>query len=84
LVREFVNIIAFLDEAGGSRLKFQMLPSCILGATKRKKFTEVRFGTEALEPCDLIEKPRNVGVIVWIPREDYERAMALAMASQGA
>lgn len=73
-----MNIINFLDEAGGSRLKFQMLPQCILGATKRKKFTEVRFGTEAIEPSDLIGKPRNVGVIVWIPREDYERAVAIA------
>jgi hypothetical protein len=73
-----MNIISFLDEAGGSRLKFQLLPSCILGATKRKNFTEVRFGTEAIEPGDLMSKPRNVGVIVWIPLEDYERAMAAA------
>jgi hypothetical protein len=69
-----VNIIQFLDECGGSRLNFQLLPDCILGAAKRKKFTEVRFGTEALDPSDLMGKPRNVGVIVWIPLEDYERA----------
>jgi hypothetical protein len=72
-----MNIINFLDEAGGSRLKFQILPDCVIGATKRRAgFTEVRFGTEAIEPCDLMGKPRNVGVIVWIPREDYERAVA--------
>lgn len=74
-----MNIINFLDEAGGSRLQFQMLPECVLGATKRSKFTEVRFGTQAIEPYDLMKKPRNVGVIVWIPLEDYERAVAAAL-----
>jgi len=74
-----MNIINFLDEAGGSRLNFQLLPQCVIGATRRKKFTEIRFGTNALEPSDLISgKPRNVGVIVWIPREDYERAVKAA------
>jgi hypothetical protein len=77
-----VNIINFLDEAGGSRLQFQTLPNCILGASQRKKFTEVRFATNAIAPGDLMGKPRNVGIIVWIPLEDYERAVAAATSEE--
>lgn len=73
-----MNIIEFLDEAGASRLSFQFLPECIRGASKCRGGTEVRFGTGALDPSDLIGKPRRVGVIVWVPLQDFERAQVAA------
>ena len=70
-----MNIIQFLDEVGHTKLCFQMLHECVLGATKRKAgFTEVRFATKELQVSDLMGHPRRVGVIVWMDFEDYERA----------
>lgn len=75
-----MNIVEFLDEVGHTKLKFQYLHDCIQGATRRKGFTEVRFGTAELDPSDLIGMPRRVGVVVWMDRAEFERAQAKATA----
>lgn len=76
-----MNIIEFLDSVGHTRLRFQLLHDCMSGATKRKGFTEVRFGTSELAPSDLIGNPRRVGFVVWMDKADYDAARASFKAS---
>lgn len=71
----------------GNLLVVQYLHECVLGArtVKPRKgipaHTRVEFATQNMTPSDLIynsvergasRKPKYVGLIVWIPREEYE------------
>lgn len=69
-----MNIIQFLDEVGHTKLTFQVLNECIKGATTRRGHTEVRFGTQMISPNDLIGPPSKVGIILWMSKEDFDRA----------
>lgn len=76
-----MNIVEFLDSVGHTRLRFQVLHDCISGATRKRGFTEVRFGTSELDPSDLIGNPRRVGFVVWMDRADYDAAREAVMPS---
>jgi hypothetical protein len=71
-----MNIVQFLDEVGHTKLNFQLLHDCINGANQRRGYTEVKFGTTQIAPGDLIGEPRKVGIILWMDKAEYDRAVA--------
>jgi len=70
-----MNIVQFLDEVGHTKLHFQLLHDCINGASQRRGYTEVKFGTTHFAPSDLIGEPRKVGIILWMDKAEYDRAV---------
>jgi hypothetical protein len=76
-----MNIVQFLDEVGQTKLTFQYLHECIAGAKKIGRrndgAVEVRFGTKEMAVSDVIS-PQRIGVIVWMDREEFERAQNVA------
>ena len=71
-----MNIIQLLDEVGHTKLTFQYLHECVVRATSTRGGTNVTFGTTEMTPADLVSTPRKVGVVVWMPIEDFERVQA--------
>lgn len=88
-----MNIVQLLDNVGHTKLSFQWLHECVTNAravgrgTGRERLrvsaaTSVTFQTEAMQPADLIRTPKNVGLIIWIPRADFERVQAEVRAEK--
>ncbi len=82
-IREMVKAAADLEH-----LALQYLNDCVQNARTMGKrghqYTKVTFTTDAMTPNDLMwlacdaprpveRKPKFVGVILWIPMQDYER-----------
>lgn len=82
-----MNIVQFLDEVGHTRLRFQYLHECLGGVKSlgRRKpgAVEVRFGTKEMAVSDALD-PKRVAVIVWMDREDFDRAQEAATAAHKA
>ena len=69
-----MSIVELLTQAGLEHIKVQFLPDCIQGCKKIRGGSEVRFVTTELDPGDLINASRNIGVICWIPRDKFPQA----------
>jgi hypothetical protein len=76
------GIVRLLTEAGEPNLRVQFLDACEHSANYgRKKGTTITFGTDAVTPRELATGERSMmGLIVWVPKADYERARQLIMA----
>lgn len=53
----------------------QMLQECVSNVHAGKKHTSVTFVTEHAQPADFLPRAQSekVGLIIWIPRDLYER-----------
>ena len=74
-----MNIVEFLDEVGHTKLCYQMLHHAVDKVTQgRDRTTKVTFSTKEAAPVDFLQHGAGtsgkVGMVVWMPREDYERA----------
>jgi hypothetical protein len=76
-----MNIIELLDNVGHTRLKFQYLHECVsrivTSGRGRNAHTAISFGTTEANPGDFVSPglPQRIGIIVWMDREDFERAV---------
>ena len=75
-----MNIVEFLDEVGHTKLCCQMLHHAVVKVSQgRGGATKVTFSTKQVAPVDFLQHGAGtsgkVGMVVWMPREDYERAM---------
>ncbi len=70
-----VEQIAQMLNAPG--IKRQMLHECLIEAEykSRQKFTEITFGTKCCDVMDAMEARSVVGIILWVPREDFDKAV---------
>ena len=67
------SLSKMIKTIGDDKVQFQMLDTCIDGATLKKGYTQVKFSTQQLNPVDLINKKGKVGIIVWFEREDFDK-----------
>lgn len=74
------SIIDLIQTAGVDGVKVQFLPSCMIDANwSLEKGATVKFCTDILKPTELMSGSlSHIGVIVWIPRADFERAQRKA------
>lgn len=58
-------------------VKQQMLHECLVGAEykSRQKLTEVTFATRCCDVMDAMEARNKVGIILWVPREEFDKAV---------
>lgn len=67
-----MNLDEIMRRIGDENISIQLLDQCVLGATLKKKagYTEVRFGTDGMQPGDLIDRnnAERIGFIVWLNR----------------
>jgi len=56
--------------------KYQMLSSCVEDAQRRKGVTVIKFATKCADIMDVIENRGMVGIVLWIPRADFDAAQS--------
>ena len=70
-----MNIVEFLDEVGHTKLQFQLLQNAMTNITSVRGGSKITFMTAQLSPAHVATHTGKVGMVVWVDREDYERAM---------
>lgn len=71
-----LSIIELLEQVGVDRVRVQPLMEVLTNVRSRKRGgTEVSFMTDSsiFAPFDVLDTPRNVGLIVWLPEPDVAR-----------
>jgi hypothetical protein len=53
--------------------KIQMLQSCLEKVDKKRDRVVVSFGTTAATVNDVLDGTNMVGVVLWVPRDVYDR-----------
>lgn len=77
-----MSLTELLTKVGGENIEAQWLASCLTGSIKKTKTdTRVTFCTSLERGSDLMNNvlgmpPKYLGLLVWIPREDFEKARA--------
>ena len=58
-------------------IKRQMLHECLIEAEhkSRQKITEITFGTRCCDVMDATTARNVVGIILWVPREEFDKAV---------
>jgi hypothetical protein len=80
------SIADLIQAVGVENVKFQPLNRSIasIQLVNKGKESKVAFFTDPalISPDDAMrDKPRNVGFVLWIPQEHFERACEIAKAS---
>lgn len=71
-----MTLSELLRKVGDENLSFQMLNQCMTTITERKnKVCKVTFETTQLCPGDIVLGEGNVGIVVWVPRDKWEKAV---------
>ena len=59
---------------GDDKVKFQILQNALSGISLGKDGdSKVTFFTNAITPSDVMQSKGKVGLVVWIPREEWEK-----------
>jgi hypothetical protein len=59
---------------GDENVKFQILQNALSGISLGKDGdSKVTFFTNAITPSDVMQSKGKVGLVVWIPREEWEK-----------
>lgn len=68
------QITALLHAPG---VKQQQLPNVVINASYNHKdeFTKITFGTTCCDVLDATEGRNVVGIILWIPRDEYDKVV---------
>ena len=67
--KESMKLSELIVAVGDENIQVQWLKECVVGAEMKKLGTHVTFGTTAISPVEVaIGEGRNVGVILWLPR----------------
>lgn len=72
-----MSIRELIEAVGHDNIKCQLLSECVTNATSTKNGTRVTLVTKHMSPDDLIIPDRGaVGILLWLPREKVNAAMA--------
>lgn len=67
-----MNLSTLLQIVGEENVQIQRLNECMVGAQHTRRGTHITFGTQAVSALELLtNSERNVGIIVWIPKEKW-------------
>lgn len=81
-----LGIIELLQRVGENNIRLQFLGSSLANVQAKKNgdvLVTFATGLDLFAPIDAIaDKPRNVGVVLWLPQADVERATAEHEAGQ--
>lgn len=66
-----MSIQELLSKFEPAKLKVQFLHECLSDLQANKKCAKVTFETDAITPNSLVGETEPVGIIVWIPRDDW-------------
>ena len=59
---------------GDEKVRFQILQNALSGISLGKEGdSKVTFFTNAITPSDIMQNKGKVGLVVWIPREEWEK-----------
>ncbi|WGH24503.1 hypothetical protein EAb13_CDS0085 [Acinetobacter phage EAb13] len=83
-----ISLSEILAEIGDDNYKLQPLSNCIKGFKQNKRDTTIEFYTGHENTPELVAGPTltidtpKIGVILWIDREDYDKAYKALLEKQ--
>ena len=61
-------------KVGDDKVRFQILQNALSGISLGKEGdSKVTFFTNAITPNDVMQGKGKIGLVVWIPREEWEK-----------
>jgi hypothetical protein len=70
-----MGIVELITALGDDNVKLNPLDSCITGMNKRKDHNEFTFCTDQAFGS---KGPKDLGLVLWLPREKVQEIMAAA------
>lgn len=73
-----MGLLELLKSVGEDNLMVQFVNTSFLSAKdkKRTKDTEITFATAEINSTELCNETGKVGIVVWVDREDYNKAIS--------
>jgi hypothetical protein len=69
-----MKLSQLIAKIGDENVKFQILQNALSGISLGKEGdSKVTFFTDAITPSDVMQNKGKVGLVVWIPREHWEK-----------
>ena len=69
-----MKLSELIAKIGDENVKFQILQNALSGISLGKDGdSKVTFFTNAITPSDVMQSKGKVGLVVWIPREEWEK-----------
>ena len=69
-----MKLSQLIAKIGDENVKFQILQNALAGISLGKEGdSKVTFFTDAITPSDVMQNKGKVGLVVWIPREEWEK-----------
>jgi hypothetical protein len=69
-----MKLSELIAKIGDDKVKFQILQNALSGISLGKDGdSKVTFFTNAITPSDVMQSKGKVGLVVWIPREEWEK-----------
>lgn len=69
-----MKLSELIAKIGDKKVTFQILQNALAGISLgREGDSKVTFFTDAITPSDIMQNKGKVGLVVWIPREEWEK-----------
>lgn len=69
-----MKLSELIAKIGDKKVTFQILQNALAGISlSREGDSKVTFFTDAITPSDIMQNKGKVGLVVWIPREEWEK-----------
>ena len=69
-----MKLSELIAKIGDENVKFQILQNALSGISLGKEGdSKVTFFTDAITPSDVMQNKGKVGIVIWIPREHWEK-----------
>ena len=70
------TIITLFEHVGLDNLNYQVLRNVSTGTKLKKDLVEISFVTDQVDSDYLINEHNKVGIVVWMPKDKYDAAVA--------
>jgi hypothetical protein len=79
-----MNLSELISRVGDDNVTLQPLMECITDAKQRKTATAITFLTDQMSVAEVaIGNPKKIGLVVWLPKDKLDAALA-AQGKDGA
>lgn len=68
-----MKISEIISKVGEENIRVQFINKAMTGIRNTRDGIEVSFLTEAIDPNDVMHNTGKIGLVLWVPREIWEK-----------
>ena len=68
-----MRISEIISKVGEENIRVQFINKAMTGIRNTREGIEVSFLTEAIDPNDVMNNTGKIGLIMWVPRDIWEK-----------